>query len=71
MRSDTASAASASPPHVGKLLGAFVLGSMDPEEARAVREHLATCSLCAEEHAALVELVGLLRQYEIGPDEET
>jgi anti-sigma factor RsiW len=71
MRSDSASAASALPPHVGKLLGAYVLQSMDPEEARAVREHLAACELCAAEHAALTELVRLLRQYEIGPDEET
>jgi anti-sigma factor RsiW len=53
------------------LLGAYVLCSVDPDEARAVREHLAVCELCAEEHAAFIELVLLLRQYEIGPDEET
>jgi anti-sigma factor RsiW len=71
MASDSASAATARPPHVGRLLGAYVLRIMDPEDAARVREHLAACPLCAREHAALTRTVGLLRQYETGPDEET
>jgi anti-sigma factor RsiW len=69
MATDAASAATARPPHVGRLLGAYVLGVMEPVEARRVREHLAACPLCAREHAALTRTVGLLRRYETPPDD--
>lgn len=46
--------------HVTPDLGAYVLGALDPEDAAAVRRHLAGCSACAAEHDALVALPGLL-----------
>jgi anti-sigma factor RsiW len=42
------------------LLGAYVLGALDPEEAAQVREHVASCQSCAAEHARLAPLPGLL-----------
>lgn len=42
------------------LLGAHVLGALEPGEAAAVREHLAGCPACAAEHARLAPLPGLL-----------
>jgi hypothetical protein len=42
------------------LLGAYVLGALEPEEAAAVRTHLASCPACAAEHARLAPLPGLL-----------
>ncbi len=39
-------------PHVLESLPAYVLGSLDDEEARSVREHLAGCYLCRQELAA-------------------
>jgi hypothetical protein len=42
------------------LLGAYVLGALDPDEAAEVREHLADCGPCAAEHARLAPLPGLL-----------
>jgi anti-sigma factor RsiW len=63
MASDSASAATAQPPHVGRWLGAYVLGTIAPEDARRVREHLAACELCAAEHAALARTAELLRQF--------
>jgi anti-sigma factor RsiW len=42
------------------LLGAYVLGALDPEEAAGVREHVASCTACAAEHARLAPLPGLL-----------
>jgi hypothetical protein len=42
---------------VRELAGAFVLGALDPDEAAAVREHLATC---ADAHAEIAELGGVL-----------
>src|SRR5918912_893317 len=42
------------------LLGAYVLGALEPEEAAAVREHVATCTACAAEHTRLAPLPGLL-----------
>ena len=44
--------------HVRRDLGAYVLGALEPEEEAAVREHLASCTECAAEHA---ELAGLRR----------
>jgi hypothetical protein len=46
--------------HVHSDLGAYVLGALEPEEEAAVREHLATCSECAAEHASLTGLPRLL-----------
>jgi anti-sigma factor RsiW len=42
------------------LLGAYVLGALEPDEAATVREHVATCPACAAEHARLAPLPGLL-----------
>jgi anti-sigma factor RsiW len=41
-------------------LGAYVLGALAPDEAAAVRAHLARCPQCAAERAALAPLPGLL-----------
>ena len=46
--------------HVRPDIGAYVLGGLEPEEEAAVREHLATCSECAAEHASLAGLPRLL-----------
>jgi hypothetical protein len=42
------------------LLGAYVLGALEPDEAEAVREHLPTCEACSAEHASLAGLPALL-----------
>ncbi len=42
------------------LLGGYVLGGLEPDEAAAVRAHLAECPLCATEHDALAGLPELL-----------
>jgi anti-sigma factor RsiW len=42
------------------LLGAYVLGALEPEEAEAVREHLPGCAACSAEHASLAGLPALL-----------
>ncbi|HET9738159.1 MAG TPA: zf-HC2 domain-containing protein, partial [Solirubrobacteraceae bacterium] len=41
-------------------LGAYTLGALDPDEAAAVRRHLAECQACAAEHDELAPLPGLL-----------
>jgi Putative zinc-finger len=46
--------------HVRIDLGGYVLGGLEPDEAERVREHLAHCSECAREHAALAGLPRLL-----------
>ena len=46
--------------HVRDELGGYVLGALEPEEEAAVREHLATCSECAAEHASVAGLPRLL-----------
>ena len=46
--------------HVRHELGGYVLGALEPEEEAAVREHLASCSECAAEHASVAGLPGLL-----------
>jgi anti-sigma factor RsiW len=43
------------------LLGAYVLGALEADEAEEVREHLAACPGCAAEHARLSPLPDLLR----------
>jgi anti-sigma factor RsiW len=42
------------------LLGAYLLGGLEPEEEAAVAEHVAGCPACAAEHARLAPLPGLL-----------
>jgi hypothetical protein len=46
--------------HVRPEIGGYVLGALEPEEATAVREHLASCAECAAEHANLAGLPRLL-----------
>ena len=46
--------------HVRPELGGYVLGALEPDEAEAVREHLAHCAACAAEHAGLAGLPPLL-----------
>jgi hypothetical protein len=46
--------------HVHEDLGAYVLGSLDADEAARVRAHIAQCESCAAEHASLVGLPHLL-----------
>jgi hypothetical protein len=42
------------------LLGAYVLGALEPAEAEAVREHLPGCPACSAEHESLAGLPALL-----------
>jgi Putative zinc-finger len=42
------------------LLGAYVLGALEPDEAAQVREHVLICQGCAAEHARLAPLPALL-----------
>jgi anti-sigma factor RsiW len=42
------------------LLGAYILGALEPDEAEAVREHLPGCAACSAEHASLAGLPALL-----------
>jgi hypothetical protein len=42
------------------LLGGYVLGALEPDEAAAVREHLPACPACSAEHASLAGLPALL-----------
>jgi hypothetical protein len=42
------------------MLGAYVLGALELDEAAAVREHVAACAACAAEYSRLVPLPGLL-----------
>ena len=46
--------------HVHEDIGAYVLGGLDSESERRVREHLATCPGCAQAHAELAGIPGLL-----------
>ena len=46
--------------HVRPDIGAYVLGALEPAEEASVREHLASCSACAAEHARLAGLPSLL-----------
>lgn len=41
-------------------LGAYVLGGLEPAEAAALEEHLASCPDCRSEHASLAGLPALL-----------
>ena len=45
--------------HIRFDIGGYVLGALEPAEAAAVREHLATCADCAAEHARLAGLPAL------------
>jgi Putative zinc-finger len=42
------------------LIGAYVLGALEPSEAEQIRAHVATCPACAAEHTRLAPLPGLL-----------
>ena len=42
------------------LLGGYVLGALEPDEAEAVRRHLPGCEACSAEHASLAGLPRLL-----------
>jgi hypothetical protein len=46
--------------HVHEDIGAFVLGALDDDSAKRVREHLATCPECAAAHSELAGIPGLL-----------
>jgi len=46
--------------HVHEDIGAYVLGALDEEAARRVREHLAGCQDCAAAHAELAGIPALL-----------
>jgi hypothetical protein len=46
--------------HVRPLLGAFVLGHLDPVDVTAVRAHLEGCAACRVETAELAAVAGLL-----------
>jgi hypothetical protein len=46
--------------HIRDELGGYVLGALEPGEAAAVREHIDRCPECAQEHASLTKLPGLL-----------
>ena len=41
-------------------LGAYLLGALEPEERRQVREHLSACPACAAEYADLKDLPAVL-----------
>ena len=42
------------------LVGGYVLGALEPDEAATVRRHITACPECAAEHARLADLPGLL-----------
>jgi anti-sigma factor RsiW len=46
--------------HVHEDIGAYVLGGLDSDSERRVREHLATCAECAQAHAELAGIPALL-----------
>jgi hypothetical protein len=46
--------------HVHEDIGAFVLGGLDSDSERRVREHLATCPECAQAHSELAGIPALL-----------
>ena len=46
--------------HVHEDIGAFVLGALDDDSEKRVREHLATCPECAAAHSELAGIPGLL-----------
>jgi hypothetical protein len=49
-----------SPPHVGPLLGAYVLGVLDRRDVRVVERHLRGCPVCRAERERLAALPRLL-----------
>jgi hypothetical protein len=46
--------------HVHEDIGAFVLGALDTDAEKRVREHLSTCQECATAHSELAGIPGLL-----------
>jgi anti-sigma-K factor RskA len=53
--------------HYGQWAAAYTLGALDPDDRRAFETHMATCSLCAAELAALAPLPALIAK--IDPDD--
>lgn len=51
--------------HDVEVLGVYVLGALDDNEARAVEEHLTGCALCRDE---LEELLGLRSMLDVVPE---
>lgn len=47
---------------VQDLLQGFVAGHLEAEDAEVVRDHLARCSACTDEEAAVRELAAALRE---------
>ena len=45
------------------LLGAYLLGLLDQDEAELVARHLRRCSSCRQEHESLVSTSELLKWY--------
>ena len=46
--------------HVHEDIGAYVLGGLDEDSERRVAEHIAECEECAQAHAELAGIPGLL-----------
>jgi hypothetical protein len=46
--------------HVREDIGAYVLGGLDSDSERRVREHLASCPQCAQAHAEIAGIPALL-----------
>ncbi|MER5395024.1 zf-HC2 domain-containing protein, partial [Saccharopolyspora sp. NPDC002686] len=53
---------------IRELLGAYVLGGLDPDERRQLEEHLGRCAECREELSGYAGLPGLLHR--AGPPPE-
>ena len=54
--------------HLAHDLGAYVLGALPEDEEARIREHLARCDACREEHGRLAGLVPLLDLAEPGAE---
>ena len=46
--------------HVRPMLGAFVLGHLEPDQEAAVRAHLEACPVCRQDAAELTPVAGML-----------
>ncbi|MEV3929964.1 zf-HC2 domain-containing protein [Streptomyces sp. NPDC053728] len=47
-------------PHVHRLLGAYALDALEPEESGPVARHLQRCEACAAAYTEVAEAVSLL-----------
>lgn len=50
--------------HVRKLLGAYVLGALAPDEDRRVAEHLDGCDACAAAYLEVADTPSLLALFD-------